>query len=124
MMIVENELCASGVYDRGSFWSVTLKSITFASTVVLVGFVIKFQVHEIQVCIKPVLALLSRIKVSMNANCAEDWRIVLTPRRLLQFAIEVVVCAFCPLPFDVHLTLPQADEDGERVSGLVGDDVL
>ncbi|KAH7728567.1 Protein KCNL-2 c [Aphelenchoides avenae] len=100
MMIVENELCASGVYDRGSFWSVTLKSITFASTVVLVGFVIKFQVHEIQ--------------VSMNANCAEDWRIVLTPRRLLQFAIEVVVCAFCPLPFDVHLTLPQADEDGER----------
>lgn len=49
MMILENELCASGAYDRGSFWSLTLKSITFASTVALVGFVIKFQVHEIQV---------------------------------------------------------------------------
>uniref|UniRef100_A0A1I7VN39 EXS domain-containing protein n=1 Tax=Loa loa TaxID=7209 RepID=A0A1I7VN39_LOALO len=88
LMIVDSEMNAAKIYQKGSYTSTILKSLILLSTIVLVALVIKFHVHEVQ--------------LFMNANNAEDWRIALTWQRSLQIALEVMVCAICPLPIDIN----------------------
>ncbi|VDK88757.1 unnamed protein product [Litomosoides sigmodontis] len=87
LMIVDSEMSAAKVYQKGTYTSLILKLLILLSTIVLVALVIKFHVHEVQ--------------LFMNANSAEDWRIAITWQRGLQIMLEVFVCSLCPLPFDV-----------------------
>lgn len=86
-MVVENELSAANFYEKTSMPSLFLKSAIMLSTLLLVGSVIKFHVHEVQ--------------LFMNANSAEDWRIALTWRRCFQVSMELFACGICPLPLDL-----------------------
>jgi hypothetical protein len=87
MMVLENELSAAKFYEKSSMMSVALKSVIMLSTLILIGLVIKFHVHEVQ--------------LFMNANSAEDWRIALTWRRCFQLSAELLACGICPIPLDV-----------------------
>lgn len=40
----------------------------------------------------------------MIDNCADDWRIAMTPRRVAQILAELAVCAVHPLPGDQRFT--------------------
>lgn len=90
LMVFENELSASNFYEKGSMPSFFLKSAIMLSTLVLIGLVMKFHVHEVQ--------------LFMNANSAEDWRIALTWRRCFQVAIELFACGICPIPVDLSFS--------------------
>jgi len=72
------------------------------TTAALLATVIKFHVHEVQ--------------LFMNANSAEDWRIALTFRRILQVALELAVCSICPLPFDLSFSWTTVHADGVTVT--------
>ncbi|MFH4977713.1 hypothetical protein AB6A40_004422 [Gnathostoma spinigerum] len=102
LMVVENELSAAHIYNKGSLLSFTLKSLILVSTIILVGLVIKFHVHEVQ--------------LFMNANSAEDWRIAITPRRITQIASEITACAICPVPIDITFAWTTVHADGETVT--------
>uniref|UniRef100_A0A1I8BKF5 CaMBD domain-containing protein n=2 Tax=Meloidogyne hapla TaxID=6305 RepID=A0A1I8BKF5_MELHA len=80
LMIIENEFA----YLNHFMICTALKTVILISTIILVGLVVKYHVHEIQ--------------LFMNANSAEDWQIALTCRKSMQIIIEVVACAICPLP--------------------------
>lgn len=49
LMVFENEFSAAHIYDKSSWHSIMLKTGILLSTIVLVLFVIKFHVHEVQV---------------------------------------------------------------------------
>ncbi|CAK5046792.1 unnamed protein product [Meloidogyne enterolobii] len=80
LMIIENEFA----YLHYFMICTAFKTVILLSTIILVGLVVKYHVHEIQ--------------LFMNANSAEDWQIALTCRKSMQIIIEVVACAICPLP--------------------------
>lgn len=54
----------------------------------------------------------------MNANSAEDWRIAITWQRGLQVTLEVLVCALCPLPFDISFHWKTSDGNTVRSNVL------
>ncbi|KAE9421760.1 hypothetical protein Angca_007225 [Angiostrongylus cantonensis] len=87
LMIFENELTAAGVVSVGSLSSLCLKSLIVGSTIVLVVFVAYFHIIEVQ--------------LFMNANSADDWRVALTLRRMVQIGGELFLCSLCPLPFEI-----------------------
>ncbi|WKX88769.1 hypothetical protein Q1695_008415 [Nippostrongylus brasiliensis] len=87
LMIIENELNAAGIVTTGSLSSLCLKSLMIGSTIVLLVFVAYFHIIEVQ--------------LFMNANAADDWRVALTLRRMGQIGAELVLCALCPLPFEM-----------------------
>ncbi|KJH47528.1 calmodulin binding domain protein [Dictyocaulus viviparus] len=87
LMIIENELTAAGIVTVGSLSSLCLKSLIVGSTIVLVVFVTYFHIIEVQ--------------LFMNANAADDWRVALTLRRMIQIGGELFLCSLCPLPFEV-----------------------
>ncbi|EJW79170.1 hypothetical protein WUBG_09921, partial [Wuchereria bancrofti] len=97
LMIIDNEMNAAKIYQRGSYTSLILKALILLSTIILVILVIKFHVHEVQ--------------LFMNANSAEDWRIAVTWQRGLQIVLEVMVCALCPLPIDINFYWTASDGD-------------
>ena len=51
----------------------------------------------------------------MIDNCADDWRIAMTFRRMAQIAIELLICAVHPIPgdyqFDWETKRPNHDND-------------
>lgn len=49
-MVIENELSASHFYEKNSLLRLMLRMLIFLSTLILIVFVIKFHVHEVQVC--------------------------------------------------------------------------
>ncbi|VDN86227.1 unnamed protein product [Brugia pahangi] len=49
LMIIDNEMSAAKIYQRGSYTSLILKALILLSTIILVILVIKFHVHEVQV---------------------------------------------------------------------------
>uniref|UniRef100_A0AC35GHM3 Calmodulin-binding domain-containing protein n=1 Tax=Panagrolaimus sp. PS1159 TaxID=55785 RepID=A0AC35GHM3_9BILA len=102
VMIIENELSASGIHSKSSITSLTLKGIILISTAVLLGLVIKFHVHEVQ--------------LFMNANSAEDWRIALTCHRCFNILLELTICGICPLPFNLYFPWTTVHSDGITVS--------
>ncbi|CAG9535465.1 unnamed protein product [Cercopithifilaria johnstoni] len=97
LMIIDSEMTAAKIYQKGLFINTILKVLILLSTIVLVVLVVKFHVHEVQ--------------LFMNANSAEDWRIAITWQRGLQIALEVMVCAICPLPIDVNFQWTESDGD-------------
>lgn len=101
-MIIENELSAAEIHSKSSITSLTLKGIILISTAVLLGLVIKFHVHEVQ--------------LFMNANSAEDWRIALTCHRCFNILLELTICGICPLPFNLSFPWTTVHSDGITVS--------
>lgn len=55
----------------------------------------------------------------MNANSAEDWRIAITWQRALQIALEVMICALCPLPVDISFYWKVSDGDTVSFTYLI-----
>ncbi|TKR94444.1 hypothetical protein L596_008721 [Steinernema carpocapsae] len=102
MMVLENELSASHICDKGSLASRTLKFGIVFSTAVLVMLVARFHIYEVQ--------------LFMNANSAEDWRIAFTWRRIGQITLEILACGICPLPFDWDFQWTAVHADGETVT--------
>ncbi|KAL3124217.1 hypothetical protein niasHT_004806 [Heterodera trifolii] len=106
LMIIENEF----VYAGHSSVCVLLKLVILLSTVCLVGLVVKFHVHEIQ--------------IFMNANSAEDWQIALTFRKSMQIVVEIIACAICPLPMQIDVFVSTVNSDGHTVPMRMPLDVL
>ncbi|VDK45047.1 unnamed protein product [Anisakis simplex] len=52
-------------------------------------------------------------KLFMNANSAEDWRIAITWKRIMQITAEIIACATCPLPINVTFAWTTLYADGE-----------
>ena len=50
IMIIENELSANHIYSKNSLTSIVLRVIIMMTTAALLATVIKFHVHEVQVC--------------------------------------------------------------------------
>lgn len=106
LMIVENEFA----YVDHYLICIALKTVIMMSTIVLVGLVVKFHVHEIQ--------------IFMNANSAEDWQIALTCRKTMQIVVEIVACAICPLPIQLDVYVTTVNSDGQAIPMRMPLDVL
>ncbi|CAB3400594.1 unnamed protein product [Caenorhabditis bovis] len=86
LMLFESEITAENVYNvsKDHWLSNTLRILTCLSTIILVCHVALYHLNDI------VLELV---------DCgADDWRVVLTTERIVQFVLEVVCCSICPIP--------------------------
>ncbi|XP_037513316.1 small conductance calcium-activated potassium channel protein isoform X1 [Rhipicephalus sanguineus] len=90
MMVVENELSAAHVYEKSSVYSMSVKTLITVSTIMLLGLIVAYHALEVQ--------------LFMIDNCADDWRIAMTPRRVAQILAELAVCAVHPVPGDQRFT--------------------
>ena len=52
----------------------------------------------------------------MNDNSAEDWRIAMSNRRVVQISVELFICAICPVPWNATFMWTTVHADGETVS--------
>ncbi|KAH3782153.1 hypothetical protein DPMN_160064 [Dreissena polymorpha] len=46
-------------------------------------------------------------------NCVEDWRVAISPRRIAQLTLEVIVCAIHPIPGNFMFTWTAMHHDGK-----------
>ncbi|RVE67253.1 hypothetical protein OJAV_G00115170 [Oryzias javanicus] len=83
MMVTETELSWS-VYSKSSVYSLALKSVITASTVVLLGLIVAYHCCEVQLYVHDI--------------GAEDWRIAMTTDRVAFIALELTVAAVHPYP--------------------------
>ncbi|CAJ0558271.1 unnamed protein product, partial [Mesorhabditis spiculigera] len=86
LMVLESELKANGLIDKSGTTSVALKCLIMLSTMALLTQVFFFYYIKIQ--------------LFMIANAADDWRIALTPKRLVIISAEVLACSLCPVPIE------------------------
>ncbi|XP_035225503.1 small conductance calcium-activated potassium channel protein 1-like [Stegodyphus dumicola] len=90
MMIVENELSAALVYNKASVFSTAVKTLISVSTLMLLGLIVAYHALEVQ--------------LFMIDNCADDWRIAMTPQRISLIFLELAVCAVHPIPGEYYFT--------------------
>ncbi|CAH8567398.1 unnamed protein product [Heterobilharzia americana] len=84
LMVFELELIMAKVYLKTSIYSMLMKSLISASTLILVGLTLVYHAVDIQLfCIN---------------NCIEDWRIALNCRKISLTLIEVFICLVHPPP--------------------------
>ncbi|CAD6185555.1 unnamed protein product [Caenorhabditis auriculariae] len=86
LMFVESELTAQQIFgiDKSSLASIFLRSSVVLSTIALLYHIVLYHINDI------VLELV---------DCgADDWRVVVTMERAVQFLVEFVFCAICPFP--------------------------
>ncbi|KAF1747949.1 hypothetical protein GCK72_024415 [Caenorhabditis remanei] len=86
LMLVESEITAERIYgvSKAHWISQSLRVGVTCSTIVLLYHIILYHLNDI------VLELV---------DCgADDWRVVVTTERIIQFCIEFICCAICPLP--------------------------
>lgn len=89
-MIVENELSAALYYDKSSVYSYGIKIIISVTTVLLLALIGAYHALEVQ--------------LFMIDNCADDWRIAMTLKRIGQILAELVICIIHPIPFELYFT--------------------
>ena len=89
-MIVENELSAALYYDKSSVYSHAIKTIISVTTVVLLGLIGAYHMLEVQ--------------LFMIDNCADDWRIAMTLKRIGQILLEMLICLIHPIPCELYFT--------------------
>ncbi|XP_076671024.1 small conductance calcium-activated potassium channel isoform X2 [Andrena cerasifolii] len=111
VMVIENELSSAGIYTKASFYSTALKTLISVSTVILIGLIFAYHALEVQ--------------LFMIDNCAEDWRIAMTWRRIGQISIELLICAVHPIPGEYYFlwTTKLANKGGNFGSTWVPYDV-
>ncbi|GFQ81321.1 small conductance calcium-activated potassium channel protein [Trichonephila clavata] len=90
MMVVENELSAALVYNKASVFSTAVKTLISVSTLMLLGLIVAYHALEVQ--------------LFMIDNCADDWRIAMTPQRISLIFLELAVCAVHPIPGEYYFT--------------------
>ncbi|KAK4470132.1 hypothetical protein MN116_005716 [Schistosoma mekongi] len=84
LMVFELEMIMAKVYLRTSIYSILIKSLISASTLILVGLTLVYHAVDIQLfCIN---------------NCIEDWRIAMNCRKIFLTLIEVFICLIHPPP--------------------------
>lgn len=84
LMIIENELSFNGVGHKDTTFSLLLKSTITFTTILLVGLV--FCYHRVDIglyCID---------------NSIDDWRIVLTRKKVFMVLLEAIICIIHPIP--------------------------
>lgn len=95
-MLVESEITAEKVYgvSKDHWLSTSLRvGVTF-STLALLCHIVLYHLNDI------VLELV---------DCgADDWRVVVTTERIIQFIMEFICCAVCPLPGEHQIVFPNA----------------
>ncbi|CAH8539268.1 unnamed protein product [Schistosoma mattheei] len=84
LMVFELEMIMAKVYLRTSIYSILVKSLISASTLILVGLTLVYHAVDVQLfCIN---------------NCIEDWRIAMNCRKISLTIIEVFICLVHPPP--------------------------
>lgn len=84
LMVIETELCMSGVFNKVDTASLLMKVAISISTVTLLGFVLWYHVLD--------------VKLYMCDNSLDDWTLAMSTKRILAITLEVVVYAIHPLP--------------------------
>jgi hypothetical protein len=87
-MIVENELSAASYYSKSSVYSHAIKTIISVTTTVLLGLIGAYHMLEVQ--------------LFMIDNCADDWRIAMTLKRIGQILLEMLICLIHPIPCESY----------------------
>ncbi|XP_060573425.1 small conductance calcium-activated potassium channel protein-like isoform X2 [Ruditapes philippinarum] len=110
-MILETEFTMADIYTKTSFPSIFLKTLISISTVILLGLILAYHALEVQ--------------LFAVDNCVEDWRVAISPKRIAQLSVELVVCAIHPVPGDFRFTWKTMHHDGIiKLSEEVSIDVL
>lgn len=89
-MILECELSAADVYTKSSVQSHAVKTIISVTTVLLLALIGAYHALEVQ--------------LFMIDNCADDWRIAMTLKRMGQILLELVICVIHPIPYELYFT--------------------
>lgn len=89
-MIIENELSAALYYEKSSVYSYAIKTIISVTTVLLLALIGAYHALEVQ--------------LFMIDNCADDWRIAMTLKRMGQILLELIICCIHPIPFEIYFT--------------------
>lgn len=89
-MIIENELSAALYYDKSSVYSHAIKTVISVTTVLLLALIGAYHALEVQ--------------LFMIDNCADDWRIAMTFKRIGQIFLELVICVIHPIPYELYFT--------------------
>ena len=56
----------------------------------------------------------------MIDNCADDWRIAMTPRRMMQIGTELLICAVHPIPGNyTFLWTTKLSNHGGRIGSVI-----
>ncbi|KAL4227346.1 Small conductance calcium-activated potassium channel protein 2 [Mactra antiquata] len=97
-MVLETELTMADIYTKTSFYSIFLKTLISISTVILLGLILAYHALE--------------VKLFAVDNCVEDWRVAISPRRIAQLSVELVVCAIHPIPGDFRFIWKTMHHDG------------
>jgi hypothetical protein len=83
LMIIENEITFTQINDRDTPASWSLKLIITISTIILIILVLIY--HRLDLALYAV------------NNCANDWHVGLTYKRLFLIVLEVIICAIHPV---------------------------
>lgn len=89
-MIIESELSAALYYDKSSVYSHSVKTVISVTTVLLLALIGAYHALEVQ--------------LFMIDNCADDWRIAMTLKRMGQILLELVICVIHPIPYELYFT--------------------
>uniref|UniRef100_A0A914CE70 Calmodulin-binding domain-containing protein n=1 Tax=Acrobeloides nanus TaxID=290746 RepID=A0A914CE70_9BILA len=85
-MILDNELCGQLIFgiDKNHPISLIFRTFVVASTGALLIEIVHYHWNEIMLDL---------------IDCgADDWRVVLTLNRIIQFCTEFIICSICPFP--------------------------
>ncbi|VDM43293.1 unnamed protein product [Toxocara canis] len=82
--------------------SLLLRSLCLISTIALMASLVNY--HAIEV------------KIALIDSGADDWRVALTTERLIKLAIELLICAICPLPGTGMMSWPFIHPENRKVT--------
>ncbi|EGT29908.1 hypothetical protein CAEBREN_32036 [Caenorhabditis brenneri] len=90
LMLVESEITAESIYgiSKDHWISQSIRVGVLFSTIALLYHIVLYHLNDIVV----------RLILELVDCGADDWRVVVTTERVIQFCMEFVACAICPLP--------------------------
>ncbi|CAL1531918.1 unnamed protein product [Lymnaea stagnalis] len=98
LMILETELSAAGLISRKDVTSILIKMCITVSTVALLTFICIYHKLGIQL-------------FTVN-NSMDDWRLAMSPRRIISAVAELVICVVHPIPGEFYITWATTESDG------------
>lgn len=112
LMVLENELSAADGRFKETTYSYSIKTLITVSTLVLLCLIGVYHALEVQ--------------LFLIDNCADDWRIAVTPQRMVIIFLEIVVCSVHPVPGEYLFTwtIKVVNDDGEPRTENVPIDVV
>lgn len=112
LMILETELSAAGFITRKDATSILIKMCITVSTIALLVFICIYHKLGIQL-------------FTVN-NSMDDWRLAMSPRRIISGVAELLVCVVHPIPGEFYVTWPttESDENASETAKVPLDVVL